>query len=546
MRHKNILNGIWDFSFCGESKPSPGQICSGVQTVPGCFDLTEPYCGKRGYAIYTRKVHAGGKNLLEIDGAGLSGEVYWDSRLLGKIPFAYLAEQFVFDAGDFGEHQLSIILDNRHHAQFRPDFDFYGYGGIYGDVTLTALPEVHIHKLRITTEDYRKGELRIRAELSSAVDLEAELRFDTGFSIKDAFRKGQLECRVTLPEFRLWSVEHPELHTLTLSAGEDKITETFGIREFRTEGQSLKLNGETIKLYGVNRHESFPTTGAAVPPQQIAADLAMIKRAGFNFIRGSHYPQRRTLLELCDKMGLLVWEEAIGWNIKKTDLTDPEFVRVQLDQAGHMTWNSVNHPCVVIRGFLNETDSQFPESRNVIKALYDRIRAVDPHALITYASNKYEKDCCMDLVDIVSMNPYPGWYDSGFKHLSTVDQVAPALDKLAAAMPQEKPLLISEIGAEALYGFRDPLKTYWSEEYQSELLQEVFRYVAASPQFAGVAVWQFADTRSYVNGPDIFGRARGFNNKGMVDEYRRPKSAWHAVTAFLKNKILIPKEEKKP
>ena len=210
-----------------------------------------------------------------------------------------------------------------------------------------------------------------------------------------------------------------------------------------------------------------------------------------------------------------------------------------------MTWNSVNHPCVVIRGFLNETDSQFPESRKVVKALYDRIRGVDPHALITFASNKYEKDCCTDLVDIVSMNPYPGWYDSVFNHLSTVDQVVPTLDKLAEAMPDDRPLLISEIGAEALYGFRDPLKTYWSEEYQSELLQEVFRYVAASARFAGVAVWQFADTRSYVSGHDIYGRARGFNNKGMLDEYRRPKSAWYAITAFLRNIITTSEEEKK-
>ena len=535
MRYKNVLNGIWDFAFCGEQKPTPDMTCSLAQPVPGCFDLTEPYCGKRGYAIYSRMVTAGGKNLLEIDGAGIRCEVYWDGVLLGKMPYAYMPEQFVFDAGEYGEHRLSVVLDNRHNEQFYPTFDFYGYGGIYGDVTLTALPETHIEKVRITTEDYQKGELRIRGELSVAVDQEAVLRFDTGFTVNTIFRQGKLDCRITLPDFKLWSVETPYLHTVTITAGDDKITESFGIREFRTEGRKLLLNGKEIKLYGVNRHESFPTVGAAVSPQQMAMDLYMLKKAGFNFIRGSHYPQRKTFLELCDKAGMLIWEESIGWNIKAPTLADPAFVATQLEQVEHMTWNSFNHPCVVIRGFLNETDSQFPESRPVIKALYDRIRSIDPYTPISFASNKYEKDCCTDLVDIVSMNPYPGWYDANKEQISTIDQVVPTLEKLAAAMPKDRPLIISEIGAEALYGFRDPIKTYWTEDYQAELLKEIFRYVSESENYAGVAVWQFADTRSYVNTQEIFGRARGFNNKGMIDEYRRPKLAWNTIEHFLKN-----------
>ena len=133
------------------------------------------------------------------------------------------------------------------------------------------------------------------------------------------------------------------------------------------------------------------------------------------------------------------------------------------------------------------------------------------------------------------MNPYPGWYDANPNTISTIDQIVPTLEKLADAMPKDRPLIISEIGAEALYGFRDPLKTYWTEEYQAELLKEVFRYVSESEKYAGVAVWQFADTRSYVNTQEIFGRARGFNNKGMIDEYRRPKLSWNAISEFLKN-----------
>ena len=142
----------------------------------------------------------------------------------------------------------------------------------------------------------------------------------------------------------------------------------------------------------------------------------------------------------------------------------------------------------------------------------------------------------MDIVDIVAMNPYPGWYDSKWGCINTNDKVKPRLQELSDAMPKDKPFLITEIGAEALLGFRDPLKTYWSEEYQAELLSECVEYALEHDDCAGISIWHFADTRSYVSGPHIFGRARGFNNKGILDEYRRPKLAWNAVTALLADK----------
>ncbi len=531
MRYIQTLNGIWDFAFTGDRRPEMPFKPDRTMVVPGCFDLIEPYCGRRGYAVYAKKVRASGMNLLEIDGAGIAGEIFWDGTRIGVIKYAYMPESIVFDAGSDGNHTLTIMLDNRYNEQFHPGFDFFADGGIYGDVTLTALPRHYLSRMRISTEDYRTGKIRVRAEYSKAGTVPAQLTFDTGFQLDTKFMDGVLDCTLLLPDFRLWSVDAPCLHTLTLTAGEDEIRENFGLREFSASGRKLLLNGKAVKLYGVNRHESHPTTGAAVPPQIIQTDVSMLKNAGFNFIRGSHYPQRKTLLELCDRMGMLVWEEALGWGLKAADLAKEEFADSQLEQVTQMTCHSFNHPCIVMRGFLNETESQLPEVRPVIKALYDRIRALDEHILITFASNKYERDVCTDLVDVVSMNPYPGWYDSRPDAVSTVDQVFPRLDALSAALPQDKPFLISEIGAEALLGFRDPLKTYWTEDYQAELLKKVFEYVAEK-DCAGVSIWQYADTRSYVSGPGIFARARGFNNKGIVDEYRRPKLAWNELQKF--------------
>jgi beta-glucuronidase len=373
---------------------------------------------------------------------------------------------------------------------------------------------------------------------------EAEISFDTGYSLKSEFKRGKLETELTLPSFKLWSPDSPNLHTIKIAINTDEHTETFGIREFKAEGRKLLLNGKSVKLYGVNRHESHPTFGAAMPPQLIAYDLRMLKNAGFNFIRGSHYPQRKTFLNLCDKMGFFVWEETLGWDVKGPKLHSEKFLRDQMEEAEKLTYRSFNHPCIVIRGFLNENESEKQETRELIRQLRDKIRSIDKHCLISYSSNRYEKDVCTDIPDVVGMNPYPGWYDSCYEELSGIGNIKRVLHELSENLPKDKPYLITEIGAEALYGFRDPLRARWSEEYQAELLEECCNYALGEDECAGISIWHFADTRSYVNGPNIYGRARGFNNKGILDEFRRPKSSWSALKKLVKAKypVLLGKE----
>ena len=536
MRYTETLNGVWEFAFYGNTQPVPPFVTPEFTVVPGCFDLMEPHCGKRGYAVVKRKVFAGGTVKLFIDGLGLKGEIFWDGRNIGSAPYAYMPESFVFDAGLEDWHELAVVMDNRFNEDFDPFFDFYGYGGIYGDVTLTRMPETYIRRVMISTEDYKNGTIRVQASVAGNYSGSACLVFDTGFVKEVTVSNGTYDETFSLPQFKLWSDEEPNLHTLTFMTGSDEVTETFGIREVRTEGRNILLNGKVLKLVGFNRHESHPQTGAAMPPQLIAADLRMLKKGGFNYVRGSHYAQRKTLLDLCDKMGIYVWEETLGWDFKAPKLHSQEFMDAQLDQAEKLTVSSYNHPCIIIKGYLNENESEKPETRVIIQALYDKIRSIDPHTPITFASNRYEKCVCTDIVDIVAMNPYPGWYDSKYGCINTNDRVKPRLQELSDAMPKDKPFLITEIGAEALLGFRDPLKTYWSEEYQAELLSECVEYALEHDDCAGISIWHFADTRSYVSGPHIFGRARGFNNKGILDEYRRPKLAWNAVTALLADK----------
>ncbi|MBE6374257.1 MAG: hypothetical protein E7055_19610 [Lentisphaerae bacterium] len=535
MRIGKNLDGIWDFTFSesADFNQYPGkEKFENALAVPGCFDVMAPWFGKRGTGYFRRLVHTGGTVQLSLDGLGIEGEVYWDGKCVGTCPYAYMPEKFTFDAGGSGTHELVIAVSNRYNNVVFPFYDFYAFGGIFGSVTLEELPKDHLEWVRITTLDYKTGKiaLKVRACRFFRKEQDLTIRID-GKAVKIVpFSGREQEYRLKVPAFKLWSAEEPNLHQLELLLKDDRLEETFGIRQIEVKGPKLLLNGKELRLFGYNRHESHPEFGAATPPALMAADLHMLKDQGGNFIRGSHYPQRESFLKLCDKMGVLVWEETLGWDVKPPELFSRGFLHRQIDQAHKLAAVHYNHPCIIIRGFMNETESQLPRVRSIIRSVYKAFREVDTTRPITFASNKYEKDVCMDLVDLVAMNPYPGWYDSNWDEVSGIHHIAPRLKQLAAAIPANKPYMISEIGASAIYGDHDPYKARWSEEYQAELAREVCRAVLNDPRYCGLCFWHFCDAKSYING----GRVLGYNDKGMLDRYRRPKLAWEAIRQEIK------------
>ena len=221
----------------------------------------------------------------------------------------------------------------------------------------------------------------------------------------------------------------------------------------------------------------------------------------------------------------------MGWGNQQEQLADRDFFDHQIDQTERMVRRAINHPSVIIWAFLNECASDFPQARPLIKALSDKIRSIDSSRLVSWASNRHENDICLEFADVISFNLYPGWYGCNCEDPCPTDLVAPALKKLAdfASGPlyADKPLLVSEIGGAAIYNNHERFGSQWSEEYQAALLKEICEDVVKNDRYSGVALWMFADSRSYVFGVN---RVRGFNNKGSLDEYRRPKLGYDAVT----------------
>ena len=231
-----LLNGVWNFSFDnGKTIKMP---------VPGCFDASGEFFSKRGKAEYWREIQCGGYVELHLEGIGLRGEIFWDDRKIGEEFTAYTPLTLRFNAGEKGIHTLKIICDNTieetPESEFRRFYDFYGFGGIYRDVTLRELPETSFSYVKIIPADPFAGKVQLHVELDGP-----EKPFTAKLSDGSCFEfPGSGDFEFTLSNPKLWSPEEPHLYTLTLLCGEETYSTRFGLRSIESRNRKLYLNGK--------------------------------------------------------------------------------------------------------------------------------------------------------------------------------------------------------------------------------------------------------------------------------------------------------------
>jgi beta-glucuronidase len=285
------------------------------------------------------------------------------------------------------------------------------------------------------------------------------------------------------------------------------------------------LNGKPLRLRGYNRHEDHPQFGCALPAEAMVTDLALLRDLGCNFVRTAHYPNDMRFLDLCDEMGVYVWEESHARNV---EFKHPKFRQQIVDSTREMIEWHHNRPSVILWGCLNECESRTRSGRREYERVFQLMRSLDPSRPVTFASNRRDLDICLDLVDIVSWNRYDAWYGGEPENIEpAIRDILRWLHSPKSKGGRGKPVIMSECGAGAIYGCRHPNHAKWTEEYQAEVLDETLRVYLNHPDIVGVAIWQFCDCRVTRN--RWSGRPRTMNNKGTVDEYRRPKLAYEVV-----------------
>lgn len=548
------LNGIWKFRFCEktflEDVDENTFVPDDIMSVPGAFDTTPAYRCKRGTGLYRREfllLEDSPRGILKIAGIGLRARFCIDGKAVGFTNLPYSGVEFETGPLKAGRHVITAAIDNNFDPEkmklFLPNYDFYAFGGFYRNIELQQLPECALDRVQVRTLCHETGKVSLRFLFSGAVEgtKTVRFRFDTenDFRSAEVGQGGTVECIV--PDFRIWTPEKPELHTLEVLFGNDRIVERFGIRTVRTGKRCVLLNGKPIYLKGFNRHESHPEFGPATPEQVMIEDLQNLRDLNCNMLRGCHYSQDQRFLDLCDEFGMLVWEESLGWGNSGSQMADPEFRSLQELQTRLMVRNSINHSSVIIWAFLNEHDSSTPEGYAITDQLVRSIKDEDSSRIVTFACNHTRNDICHPLLDMIAYNIYPGWIGEHLQGVEPPDEIPPMQKKVLKyfrdRVGENTPIMVSEMGCCGIYGQRDLAKTQWSEEFQAEYLEAVIKSVSSVPEeLCGLTIWQFNDAMSFHRmGSDIRSKPLGLNLAGSFDKFRRRKLSADVVKKLYHN-----------
>ena len=524
-----LLNGTWNFRFeedkALESVASADFAATDTMVVPGCWDVMPKWYMKHGTGLYRRSFTLSEPMkdaVLVVDGMGVRSKFMIDGKDLGLQVFPYARLEIPVGPLAAGEHTIFAAVDNVMEwprvKLARPYYDFYFYGGFYHGVKLVEKEP----KVFVRTLDYKTGEVEVEVE-----------------GVGKSVRK--------IPDFKLWSPEEPNLTTIEVAGRKVR----FGIRTIEAKNRKIYLNGKQIFLKGFNRHESEMTSGAATSDALMLQDIQRLKALGGNFIRGAHYQQSERFLDLCDEMGVLVWEESLGWgngqgytckSFPPNELTDPGFCDLQVRQTREMVRASLNHPCVIISGFLNEFASSTKEGKALADRLIETIRAERSGHLVTFACSICMTDICNEKTDIVAFNTYPGGIPL---KPGTPEQLAEKVRKdftdiVAHFRKQypDKPIMVSESGVGAVYGCHDPNASVSTEECQEEYLRDILETLWANPDVVGYSIWQMNDGRTRERFCDKSVSAFfGGSVAGVFDQMRRPKMSAKTVQSFFTDKI---------
>lgn len=539
IRNQRELSGkLWDFSPL--EGPLSGQKLK--MQVPGCWETYPGLENYRGKAVYRTTFEAKGTIRLEFKGVSHMTWVSVDGIEVGTHYNAYTPFSLIVRDLKPGDHVLEVLVDNSFAPEYalnRPN-DYMSYGGISRGVILEEIPEVFLSDIHVTPLEKTETGWLARVELWAENLTEEEQEISLSGKLHQTLWKAEkrlapvgrhkvYEENILFQGTESWMPEQPMLYPVEITLKQngiatDDLIDRVGFRTIEQKGKNILLNGRPLRIKGVCRHEDHPQYGCALPLEAMAYDLQLIKDLGCNSVRTAHYPNDERFLDLCDELGVLVWEEHHLRGGDEARMRNPYF-EPQCEQViEEMIRYHYNHPSIYIWGIMNEAASDTEYGRSCYEKQYALIRSLDQSRLCSSASCKYGKDLCMDLPDVTSWNMYPYWYERKTA-AGMVDELYQWTQEKGRG--EGKPFLVTEIGAGAIYGFRSADQDPWTEEYQRDTLTKQLTEVLSYEDCVGLYIWQFSDVR--VNREWFEKRPRTRNNKGIVDEYRRRKLAYDAV-----------------
>ena len=408
-----------------------------------------------------------------------------------------------------------------------PNFDFFNYAGITRPVRLCATPTDCI--CDVTLVPHIDGVVRYHVKTIGTGDVHIAILDEQGQTVAAA-QGAEGTLRVEHP--RLWQPRPgtPALYTARITFGEDVYDQPFGFRSVEVRGHQLLVNGAPIHLHGPCKHEDTPFHGRGLDLCTDVLDLSLYGWLNANVLRMSHYPYAEEVYALCDREGILVIDETPAVGIGAGDRLDPYKAFPLFDYHAQVLADMIardkNHPCVILWSLGNEPDTEhFPQSAyDYWRPLYELAHRLDPQSrpvTLVCCQNDYTRDLITRTMDVVCVNRYYGWYNLS----GDLETAKYALNlELDFWETIDKPLILSEYGADTISGLHGVSPEMFSEEFQAEYYEAIGECLDARDFVVGELPWVFADF-STQQGP----MRAGGNRKGLFTRDRQPKLAAHVL-----------------
>ncbi len=548
---RGSLGGVWDV---WRTDMTESTVWRKVE-IPHSFNARDavdpdvPYY--EGPCWYRRKLQlrnpfANGRTLLLFEGAGQKCEIFVANEQVGvhvggydefTVDITEAADRGVKTALSGGEIGLAVLCDNSRDLETIPSEmnDFDRVGGLYRNVTLAYLPAVAIERVHIdvVVSSPAAAEVRVKARLHNPslfhdeLQLQVRLFDPKGIVIRTAnkhlpaWQGEQQVSTFQLDRPELWSPSQPALYQcevqIASANGQISIAERFGCRWFEfVDHGPFKLNGERLFVRGTQREEDHAGMGAAMPEYLIRQEMTLIKDMGANFVGLGHHQQSRTVLDLCDELGLLVLEE-IPWS--RGGLGGENYKSQARNMLRAMIDQHYNHPSIILWGVGNETDwpGDFPKYDNdaiarFVRELNDEAHAADPGRKTFLRRDEF----CKDMVDVYSPSMWAGWYhgpytlyrDKTEKGMDSVHHflhVEWGADSHAWRHSEDTDRLLAKFLSGSSFEDHERERLLnggqmsasregdWSETYACNLFDWHLREQEVIPRLAGSAQWIFKD-----------------------------------------------------
>lgn len=599
---KEDLGGIWEavrpFK-AGDPETLP--LWEKV-SLPHCFnakDAVDPdvnyYQGPGWYRnqLTVNNPYPNGRTLLHFEGAGQKTNVYVYTTLVGTHVGGY--DEFTVDITDAvkdfsktdafakqfkGKIPISIRCDNSRDVQRIPSSlsDFNVYGGIYRYLNLEYIPSLSLDRIYTNAEVDslgKLGKLNVSALVNSKTDIKSgtlniEIFDPQGKSVNKTTKnissnfQTQSVWDLVIKNPQRWSPSQPLLYTckatLKSEAGEETQVEKFGFRQFEfIKHGPFRLNGQRLLLKGTHRHEDGAGVAQAMTEEMMRKEMTMMKEMGVNFIRLGHYQQSRIILNLCDSLGIMVWEEipwcrgGLGGEVYK-------------EQARRMLTNMIdqhrNHPAVIIWGLGNENDwpNDFPEfSEEKITAFMSELNDLAHKLDDTRKTACRRCAFCKGVVDVYSPSIWAGWYRGQYtEYKETTEKEMKSVDYFLhaewggdshAGRYAEDPDRINQListgkgtdersGDASLQGGTSRVSKDgdWSESYICNLIDWHLKEQETMPYLSGAAYWPFKDFSTPIRPENPVPYV---NQKGVVERDLTKKESFFVFQSYWTDKPMV-------